>query len=70
MFGSWPWSIAQRIAAPGTTIWWLTLGGPFRTVPTTAGGIAFAGLANAASWLVAARLIVALFRAFAGRGRR
>jgi hypothetical protein len=37
---------------PGITIWWLTLGGPFRTIPHSAWGIAFAAATNAALWLL------------------
>ena len=32
---------------PGITVWWFVLGGPFRTAPSSAGGIAFAAVANA-----------------------
>ena len=37
---------------PGIAIWWLTLGGPFRTIPYSASGIAFAAAANAAFWML------------------
>lgn len=37
---------------PGVAIWWLVLGGPFRTIPYSAWGIAFATLTNAAIWLL------------------
>lgn len=43
---------------PGVTIWWLTLGGPFRNGPDTAGGIAFAAVANALLWLVGLGLVL------------
>ena len=32
---------------PGIAIWWLALGGPFRTIPYSASGIAFAAAAAA-----------------------
>ena len=35
---------------PGVTAWWLVLGGPFRSGPTSPSGIAFAAAANAALW--------------------
>ena len=37
---------------PGIAVWWLALGGPFRTVPHSASGIAFAAAANAALWML------------------
>jgi len=52
------WSFAQ----PGTTVWWLTLGGPFRTGPSAPAEIAFASIANAASWLVVAWMLRAATR--------
>lgn len=35
---------------PGVTVWWLVLGGPFRSGPSSPSGIAFAAAANAALW--------------------
>jgi hypothetical protein len=46
---------------PGVTVWWLVLGGPFRTGPSSAGGIVFAALANTAFWLVCLWVVAALF---------
>jgi hypothetical protein len=43
---------------PGVTVWWLVLGGPFRTVPYSATGIAFAAAANALFWLLALWFVV------------
>jgi hypothetical protein len=37
---------------PGIAIWWLAHGGPFRTIPYSAPGIAFAAAVNAAFWLM------------------
>jgi hypothetical protein len=48
---------------PGVTVWWFALGGPFRTGPSSPSGIAFAAVFNAASWLLAFRLIAGLHRA-------
>jgi hypothetical protein len=48
---------------PGTTMWWLVLGGPFRSAPSSLAGIAFAGAANAALWLLVLWLVVAIGRA-------
>ena len=47
---------------PGISIWWLVLGGPFRTIPYSAWGIAFAAAANAASWLLALWIAVVFVR--------
>ena len=47
---------------PGVTIWWLVLGGPFRTAPSSPGGMAFAAAANTVFWLAAVWLAVALVR--------
>ena len=38
----------SRFVEPGVAVWWLVLGGPFRSVPASASGIAFAAAANAA----------------------
>ena len=37
---------------PGTAIWWLVLGGPFRSMPSSPGGIAFAAVTNAMFWVL------------------
>ena len=47
---------------PGVAVWWLVLGGPFRSLPASASGIAFAAAANAALWLVALWSVVATVR--------
>jgi len=47
---------------PGVAVWWLVLGGPFRSIPASASGIAFAAAANAALWLVALWLAVVTVR--------
>ena len=46
---------------PGVTVWWFVLGGPFRVAPSSAGGIAFAAVANAVLWLAAIWVVVALY---------
>jgi hypothetical protein len=48
---------------PGISIWWLTLGGPFRTIPFSASGIAFAAVTNAALWLLVCLLGTVIVRA-------
>ena len=47
---------------PGVAVWWLVLGGPFRSLPASASGIAFAAAANAALWLGALCLAVVTVR--------
>jgi hypothetical protein len=42
---------------PGVTIWWFVLGGPFRSAPSSATGIAFAAVTNAAFWLLVLWLV-------------
>ena len=48
---------------PGVTVWWLVLGGPFRSAPSSLPGIAFAAAANAALWLLVLWLAVVLVNA-------
>jgi hypothetical protein len=48
---------------PGVAIWWLVLGGPFRSAPSSLPGIAFAVAANAAFWLLVLWLAVLLVNA-------
>jgi hypothetical protein len=48
---------------PGVAIWWLVLGGPFRSAPSSLPGIAFAAAANAAFWLPVLWLVVVLVNA-------
>jgi hypothetical protein len=52
------WDFAQ----PGTTVWWFTFGGPFRTGPSSPAGIAFAAVANSALWLCLAGIFFVIFR--------
>lgn len=47
---------------PGIMVWWLVLGGPFRSAPSSPDGIAFAAAANAALWLAAAWPVLAIAR--------
>jgi hypothetical protein len=47
---------------PGVATWWLVLGGPFRSAPSSPGGIAFAAAANAVLWLAAVWLAAAIMR--------
>jgi hypothetical protein len=44
---------------PGITVWWLVLGGPFRSVPSSPTGIAFAAAANTLLYLLVLWLAVA-----------
>ena len=48
---------------PGVSVWWLVLGGPFRSAPTAPAGIAFAAVANALLWLLMLWLVVSVVRA-------
>jgi len=56
---------------PGIAVWWLVFGGPFRTIPYSAWGIAFAAAINAGSWWlvlwIAALIVRAIQRGFAAR---
>lgn len=70
VFQNWlegmPWLVSRLIfgfVQPGTSIWWLVLGGPFRTGPSSPGGIAFAVVTNAVFWLLVLWLAVAAGRA-------
>jgi hypothetical protein len=47
---------------PGIIVWWLVLGGPFRTIPSSLSGIAFAAATNAAFWSLVLLLAVAVVR--------
>jgi hypothetical protein len=53
----------SRFVEPGVAVWWLVLGGPFRSAPASAAGIAVAAAANAALWLLALWLVVVAARA-------
>ena len=48
---------------PGAAVWWLVLGGPFRSAPHSATGIAFAAIANALLWLLEIWFAVAIVSA-------
>jgi hypothetical protein len=49
--------------SPGVTVWWLVLGGPFRSAPSTAGGLAFAALVNGLVWGALLWLVCRVVRA-------
>jgi hypothetical protein len=53
----------SRFVEPGVAVWWLVLGGPFRSVPSSASGIALAAAANAALWSLVLWFVVAVVRA-------
>ncbi len=61
----------ELFAAPGATLWWLTLGGPFQTTPLSALGIAWGAFTNMLCWLAVLRLLFVgarlLLRLFARR---
>jgi hypothetical protein len=44
---------------PGVTVWWLVLGGPFRSAPSSPTGIAFAVATNTLLYLLVLWLAVA-----------
>ena len=48
---------------PGVTVWWLVLGGPFRSAPSSPTGIAFAAAANATLWVMALWFVEVVVRA-------
>jgi len=50
----------SEFVEPGVTVWWLVLGGPFRSAPSSATSIAFAATANAALWLLVVLFVVAV----------
>ena len=43
---------------PGVTVWWLVLGGPFRSAPSSPGGIALAAATNTLLYLLVVWLAV------------
>ena len=66
----YPASVPQTIAfalvdfiEAGTAVWWLTLGGPFRTVPSDWLGYAVVVAANTVFWSLAGGLVIAIFTA-------
>ena len=60
----------EVFVSPGVKLWWFVLGGPFRTGPTTAGGILFAAVANGGLGLGAVALGMALVRTLGKRKGR
>ena len=52
---------------PGIAIWWLALGGPFRTIPYSGPGIAFAAAANSALWMLVLWFGAVIVRAIQNR---
>ena len=66
----YPESVPRTIAValedfvePGTAVWWLTLGGPFRTFPYDWLGYAVVVTANTAFWSLAGAFVVVTFTA-------
>lgn len=59
---SWARDPISDFVAPGVSLWWLVLGGPFQSGPRSAGGVAFAAIANAILWLLPALLVLAVMR--------
>ena len=55
---------------PGVIIWWLVLGGPFRDLPSSPTGIAFAAAANAILWWLMLWFAAAIVRRVRRRFRR
>ena len=51
---------------PGVAVWWLVLGGPFRSLPSSLTGIAFAAIANAVFWVLWLWFVVVVVRAVYG----
>ena len=47
---------------PGVDVWWLILGGPFRSAPSSLVGIAFAALTNATLWLLVLWFVMLIVR--------
>jgi len=47
---------------PGVSLWWVVLGGPFQSSPSSGGGIAFAAIANGILWLLPLWLVVVVLR--------
>jgi hypothetical protein len=53
----------SQFVGPGVALWWLVLGGPFRSAPSSPSGVVFAAAANAALWLPLFWIAVAIVRA-------
>ena len=66
VIASWIRDPLSTFVQPGVTIWWFVLGGPFRSAPYSATGIAFAAATNALFWL----LVVWLARGVIGAIQR
>jgi hypothetical protein len=45
-------AVLDAFVEPGAGLWWLTLGGPFRTSPADLAGLAVLVLGNTAFWVV------------------
>jgi hypothetical protein len=45
-------AVLEAFVEPGAALWWLTLGGPFRTSPADLAGLAVLVLGNTAFWVV------------------
>jgi hypothetical protein len=67
-------NLLSDFVQPGVAVWWLVLGGPFRSAPSLLSGIVFAATSNAILWLLVLLLVVAvariLRRRFAYRHKR
>lgn len=50
LMSTWRHRLLSDFTAPGVAIWWLTLGGPFRTLPTAPVDCIFASLVNGFIW--------------------
>jgi len=53
----------SNFVQPGVVVWWLILGGPFRSGPDSAADIAFVAGANALLWLLVLWFVVVVCRA-------
>jgi hypothetical protein len=58
----WLRVLAEDFVGPGTTVWWLTLGGPYQVNPESPGHVAWAIAANTIFWLLVAALLRAIIR--------
>ena len=67
---SWLRGLVEDFVGPGTTVWWLTLGGPFQTGPQSFGGTAWAAAANTLVWWLVAALLASIARIIHRRAGR
>lgn len=65
---SWLRDPLYDFVQPGVAVWWLVLGGPFRTLPASPAGIAFAAAANVAFWLPGVWIVMIVVRTVRRRG--